>query len=1196
MKITSLLAISSVFIFGFIPLNGQNWVEKMQYRSSNVNDVIMQFDSAWGTRPYQRGYGWKQFKRWQDFWEPRVYPHGLRPPNNHAWKEHLKFKRTFSSEKGVSRSSNWTSMGPDSWTTTSYNPGIGRVNVIAEDPNDPNTIYIGAPAGGCWKSTNAGVNWTVLTDDFQSLGVSAIAIDYTNSNVIYIGTGDDDGGDTYSVGMFKSIDGGITWNEVSPSSSTIFGNSINKIIIHPIDNNTVFIASSTGCHKSTNGGNTWTLLQSGAWRDMELKPDDPNTIYLSSKIFYRSTDGGLSWSNISTGLPNSFNINRAEIAVTAANPDYVYFLCGDYTNASFYGLYRSDNGGTSFSLQANSPNIFAYDMTGSDANSGQSWFDMALTVSPTNAEEIYVGGINVWQSLDGGVSYTIKTHWVYPATVGYVHADIHFLEFIGTRLYCGSDGGIFKSVDNGNSFNDLSSGLSISQFYNIGSSEQVPHKVVGGTQDNGTNLINNGSALHIRGGDGMYAIISPEDSLVMYTSTQNGNFKRTDDGGYHFVDIFPSQSGNGAWVAPLVINPMDHNMLLAGFSEVYFSLDKGLSDAVISSFNTGDLLRNLAIAPSAGFTHFYAGTYDNLFATTNSGAAWTNITSGLPSVAMTSVTVHPTNPLKIWVTFSGVLAGEKVYLSDDGGISWTNISDNLPNLSINCLAFQDGGGVYIGTDVGVYYRDSLLAGWQQFMTGLPNVIVQDLEINYTAGKIRAGTFGRGLWESDLQQPLSAPPIANFSYGNTQICTSDSIEFTDVSIDHAPGWTWYFPGGSPSSSTLRNPKVYYPVSGVYSVKLVVQNPIGSDSITKVLPIVYKPNALDFDLQLDNNAVEVSWNLADSVGNILFESAIFMLAGQDSQLIEKDLCVAPGCYTLTMIDFGFNGLCCAHGVGYYLLRDINGDTLAYGSSYNNLETTTFCVSDSVALAAGGSVIHSVCGMNSGSIDVSAIGGSGSYQYSIDNGVSFQSSSVFDNLSPGTYLVLVQDALSQQFFFSLIVNETDIPEAIASASGTVVYLNQGGLVNFFSTNSAYASSVLWSFPGGTTSSLENPDFTFANGGLQQVILNVTNGNCTDSDTLNINVIDNVNIEEIENAVKLSIIPNPINDKFFLEIEFPKTEDGIEIVIHNSLGQRVFWESVQTIKRYKKQLHFGNEPNGLYYITVFTESSAISKKFLKG
>lgn len=1196
MKFVLICLLATLGILFCSSLHAQSWVDQMQNRSANFYDVQQDFNSSWGNKPYVRGNGWKQYKRWEHFWEPRVFPHGVRPPENYIWKEHLKFSRTFPTNSSGARNANWTPMGPYSWTTSSYNPGIGRINAIAEDPNDPNTLYVGAPAGGCWKSSNGGTSWSVLTDELQAFGVSAIAIDYTDSDIIYLGTGDDDGNDTYSIGLLKTTDGGITWNDVTPSSASIFGSQIYRIIIHPTDPSTIFTASSTGCHKSTDGGATWTNLRAGIWRDMELKPGDPNTIYLSNTIFYKSTNGGTSWNSVNTGLPQTNAINRAEIAVSPDNPEYVYFLAGDESDASFYGLYRSNNSGTSFTLQTNSPNLFSYDMNGNNGG-GQSWYDMALIVSPTNAEEVYVGGINIWKSTDGGSSFNIKSHWYYPPTIAYTHADIHVLEMFGNNLYCGSDGGFFRSTNGGDNFVDLSDGLNITQYYKISVSDQVPNKVLGGTQDNGCNLLEYGDALHTNGADGMECIISPLDSLILYTSSQNGSFRRSNDGGSSFSSIFPTASGSGAWVTPLVMNPQDNDMLLAGYDEVYLSLNKGNSDSLISSFGLGGaLLRNLAIAPSDGYTHFYAGTHNALFATTNGGSNWTNITAGLPGSAISSITVHPTNPLKIWVTFSGIQAGKKVYTSENGGATWTNISSNLPNIPVNCLVYQDGSpnGIYIGTDAGVYYIDTLLASWQQYSIGLPNVVVNDLEINYSIGKIRASTYGRGIWESPIKLPVTTPPTANFSVSNNQICTTDSIEFTDISVDNGPSWLWHFPGGTPSTSTDRNPKVVYPATGVYNVTLIVQNQNGLDSITRSISIDYQPNVLDFNLQLDNRSIDVAWNLKDNTGNTIYSSPLFALHSQDSQLIHTPICLATGCYTLVMIDIASNGLCCSNGSGYYLLTNANGDTLAYGSNYGNTDTTVFCVNQATPLSTGATVTHASCGASDGSIVVTALGGDGNFTYSLNSGITV-TNNTFNHLAAGTYTITVEDAQGQQSVVSATINNNNVPVAVASASSNTIYLNQGGVANFFSTNSTNAATYLWTFPNGTTSTLTNPSFTFTTDGSQQVILTVENGSCSSSDTLTITVVNNVGIIEIENNATINILPNPVEDKFSLNIEFLTLQESVEIIIHNALGQRVFWQEANQIKAYNKRIHLGNEPSGIYIVTVLSKDLSISKKFVK-
>jgi len=1195
MKLQSIII--GVLILSTSWVSAQSWVSKMEDRTVNFYTIQQEFDAYWGNKPYKRGFGWKQFRRWEDFWEPRVYPHGYRPAPNYVWQEHQKFERNYPTSQATKRTSNWQPLGPSSWTSNSYNPGAGRINAIAEDPNNPNVLYVGTPSGGCWKSTDGGSSWTPLTDHFPALGVSAIAIDYTNSNVLYIGTGDDDGNDTYSVGVFKSTDAGNTWSEITPSSASLFGTSIRRIIIHPTNNNILYLASSSGCFKSTDGGSTWSLLRAGGYRDMELHPTNPNIVYLSSDSFFKSTDGGNTWQTITTGLPDPVDVNRAEIAVSPDDSSYVYFLCGKSTNSSFLGLYRSTNAGTSFALQANSPNLFAYDDQGADLSAGQSWYDMALTVSPSNADEVYVGGINVWKSTDGGQSFTIKTHWYYPPGIAYVHADIHTLDFFGNNLYCGSDGGVFKSTNGGTTFADLSAGLEITQLYRIDDSEILTDRVIGGTQDNGCNIIRNNAAWHIRGADGMEVHFAETDTNVVYTSSQYGGFRRSNDGGFNSVQIFPNYSGNGAWVTPLAMNAQDNDMLLAGFDQVILSLDKGTSSTVVSNFNlNNELLRHVAIAPSAGYTHFYAATYNRFFATANGGASWSERTSSLPLAAISSITVHPQDPLKIYLTFSGT-SGTKVYTSDNGGATWTDISKNLPNIPVNCLVYQDGSndGIYVGTDMGIYYTDTLLVGWQPFMTGLPNVIVRDMEINYATGRLIAGTYGRGIWVSPLKPPLTNVPTANFNMSNSFSCVNDSIAFTDLSVDHGAGWQWFFPGGSPSSSTQRNPKTVYPSSGVYDVTLVVQNINGYDTLTKAVPIQYAPNLLNFDLQLDNNAGQTSWRLLDSVGNTLINSGFF--AGQDSQLVQTPICLEAGCYKLSLLDFGGDGICCGPaGQGYYLLTDNNGDTLGLGGSFGNTDTINFCVNQTAPLLAGTNIQNTTCGSGDGQLVVVAIGGDGNYTYSIDGGNTFTNNNTFTSLSAGNYTILVEDGTGAQVSVNATVGVSYVPQAVASVSTATVYLNQGGSVNFFSNNSSHASSYVWRFPDGSTSTQASPSYTFATEDTFQVILEVTNGGCMDADTLSIVVINNVNINVIEKKATIAVIPNPVNERFRLEVDFAALQEDAEIIIHNTLGKAVYWEKIHNKQRLQRDIHFGNEPDGVYIITILNKDMAISKKFVKG
>jgi len=732
----------------------QNYVELMNSPNANFYDVQQSFNDYWQGKEYSKGKGWKQFKRWEYLMEPRVSKNGDLPNPELTWTEHKKFQ-ALNKVKNTgpnNKSANWVSLGPDSWSSIGWNPGIGRINTIAEDPNNGNIIYVGTPAGGCWKSYDYGLSWAPLTDHLATLGVSGIAVNHQNSNTVYIATGDGDGSDTYSIGVLKSNDGGSTWNPTGLNWSTSQSRKTYKIIMHPTDTNVLWAATDNGLWKTIDAGANWTSSINGTIRDIELNPGNPNTVYVcTGSIFYKSIDGGVNFPfNLSNGLPFSQN-SRLAIGVTAADTNYVYVLIAKSSDSSFKGIYLSTNSGDNFSLRSDTPNILGYSTDGSDSG-GQSWYDMAIAVSPTNKNEVYTGGINVWKSTNAGATFNALSKWSWPTGgYGYVHADIHTLDFYGNNLYCGSDGGVFRSTNNGSNWTDLTSGLKISQFYRLGNSVTNSSIIMAGAQDNGSYLHKNNTWTHVTGGDGMECVVDYSNANIMYSTSQYGHIYKSTNGGNSFNGITGSiTTEEGAWVAPYMLDPVNHNTIYLGYENVWKSTNAGAFWYTISNFTSGDKLRSLVVAPSNNNV-IYAATYSEIYKTIDGGSNWINISAGLPSTSISYITVHNTNPDIMWLSMSGSSNGVKVYHSTNGGNTWSNISGNLPNIPINCIVYENGSnnGVYVGTDLGVYYKDDNLSNWIAYMVDLPNVMVHELEIHYGAGKIRAATHGRGLWETDL---------------------------------------------------------------------------------------------------------------------------------------------------------------------------------------------------------------------------------------------------------------------------------------------------------------------------------------------------------------------------------------------------------------------------------------------------------------
>lgn len=787
-KIKLPIALVLCLLCGAFYAQAQDWTKKMQQNNANFYDIKKSFNEHWKDRPYERARGYKQFKRWEYFWETRVLPSGEFPKAGIKQTEWRKYLQTHPELKNgdmlrTTGSGNWTTMGPNS-SGGGYE-GVGRINCVGFDPNNSSIYYVGTPAGGLWKTADGGSSWSNLTDDLPVIGVSSIAVHPTNSNIIYIATGDADGGDTPSVGVMKSTDGGSTWNATGLNWEMSQGRRISVLLIHPGSPDILVAATSIGIYKTTNAGSTWSVTASGSYRDMEFKPGSPATMYAtgqgsnSSHQVFVSTNTGSSWSQTT----NFSGKGRVAIAVSAANPSFVAAVTSGSSNG-FAGFYTSSNSGSSFSLKfsSSSKNLLGWAVNGNDSG-GQGWYDLAITVSPTNANIIHVGGVNNWKSTDGGSSWNINSHWSGSGGITTVHADKHYLTYHPTQtntLFECNDGGIYKTTNGGSSWTDITNGMAHTQFYKIGVSQSNASYVVAGAQDNGTKLKSASSWSNIGGGDGMECIIDPSDHNIQYYSIYYGRITRLNNGSYSTIsDNIPGKP-KGAWVTPYVLDPSNGQTILIGYNDVFRSTNRGDSWTNISNGQVGSSnLNAIAVAPSSSNT-IYAATYRAIYRTTNA-SSWSNITNNLPtsSNSITYIAVSSTDPNTVWVTLSGYTSGNKVFKSTNGGTSWTNISGSLPNLPVNCITHDSNTSnesLYIGTDVGIFYRNNTLNDWVSFSNGLPNVVVRELEIQKATSKIRAGTYGRGLWESDLYGSSSstAPSITSFTPSNGDVGTSVTI--------------------------------------------------------------------------------------------------------------------------------------------------------------------------------------------------------------------------------------------------------------------------------------------------------------------------------------------------------------------------------------------------------------------------------------
>ncbi len=721
----------------------RDWTQMMCEPNTNVFEVEAAFNDFWGNRTYQKGKSFKQFYRWKKLMMPYTDEQGYIHRADET-REIMKYQKKYPAQK---QQAAWVELGPNRPTST----GIGRLNHITFHPSNASILYGGSASGGLWRSRDNGASWNGTTDHLPRLGVSDLVIHPTDPNIMYMATGDGDGnaGVSPSYGLVKSLDGGGSW-EVSLDVS---GDSqyINEIIINPENPDILLAATSFGLYRTEDAGGSWERMYTGTIEDILFKTDDPNTVFACGNggtMFLRSVDGGLIWTHITEGLPSD-NVGRKMIAVTPANPNYVYIVIGrdrDSGNISdpgspdnsfqFRGLYRSINGGLSFELRGNEdPNLF----------SGQSWYDLALNVSPTNPNQVFIGEVELIRSNNGGSSWQTINF----AGGDWVHVDIHDIEFhpLTGDLYVASDGGLYRSTNSGSSFQRITDGLGITEYYRMGASSTNLDFILAGSQDNGTMFYSGDSDdwRDFGGGDGMECIIDYTNENWRTYSFQFGTVRRWDNGSDQNFISSGTTGEQGNWTTPYIQHPTKPDIFYAGYQSIWKTTNRGNSWENISEELTGTTMEFVAAAPSDADNYIYASDGNRVFVTKNGGQDWESHGIG-GNGFLSGLSIHPSNPEILWAA-----QGRGVFKSEDAGENWEDVSGSLPNIPALTVAYQGGTEetIYVGMTVGVYYRDNTMEDWQPLMDGFPNVRVSELELMPCDGKLRAATYGRGVWETDM---------------------------------------------------------------------------------------------------------------------------------------------------------------------------------------------------------------------------------------------------------------------------------------------------------------------------------------------------------------------------------------------------------------------------------------------------------------
>lgn len=743
--------------------------------------VILGF-SAFQSAHLQTGILFKGEKPQEHYFLSKQYPYlgeGIDEYKNAVIKELKRIKQTRAYGNA------WKMEGP-------LNTG-GRINCVAIHPTSANTYLVGCADGGIFKTTDGGQTWTPVFDEAYALSVSSIEFDPNNPQIVYAGTGDEVLGGYSHIGngIYKSTDGGNTWANSGLKNTGVVG----KIIIDPNNSSTIYAGTTgnpflydpnRGVYKSTDAGATWTkvlYLGTGVGiGDMVINTTNSSIIYATGRHrfrsnnasiitgqrtkIYRSSNGGSTWDTLSSGLPVGDQC-RIGLCISSSNPDILYANYVD-NQLECGGIYKTTNGGNSWTMVND----------GSSINMGGfGWYFGPIGIDPNDNNKVYVLAISLYKSTNGGVNFS---------DIGsFTHADKHDLKFKNSsELLLGTDGGFYTSNSGGSSWT-LSNNLPITQFYEVGYNPFDSLNYYGGAQDNGSNV---GSALsglnnwiHYYGGDGFKPAFNWANDQVLYTEWQNGNIVATDNGGASWSDIAQSviSSDRTSWNTPYLVSSFNPDDLYMGTYRVHKNtwgpfdgwspISNDLTDGTNNTFHIISDVDQSSL--SAGL--LYVGTSDSrVWITSNDGANWTLINTGLPNRYVSAVKASPNSTQQAVVSFSGYRNNDSlphIYYTTNQGTTWTSIAGDLPNFAINDVWIQVGkqdSNIVVATDGGVYATRNKGAHWERVGNNMPIIPVFDIDYNPATKRLIAGTFARSMQTIEVDSVFNGKEQTNVGLSHT----------------------------------------------------------------------------------------------------------------------------------------------------------------------------------------------------------------------------------------------------------------------------------------------------------------------------------------------------------------------------------------------------------------------------------------------
>ncbi len=1034
------------------------WAQKMYSANPNVFEVDNLYRSYYNSHNFVKSFHTQYYKRWRRRVDDFIDLAGFVDSSK---LEQYSSTRVFRSGSLLEeKAGSWSVVGPLQVYSESGDYKANQTNVYSLGRCEafPDVMYCGTEPGEIYKSIDGGTNWTNVSYDLgTSWGTTSVAVDPTNPDIAYAGGGNI---------LYKTADGGLTWT-IALNTSAL---DPNEIYVHKTNPNIVLIAGDAGVQRSADAGNTWSTVLNDPAYDIKANPMNPDKLYLVMDgmdddvvDFYVSTDAGATWAQQSSGWYSSTDPDRychgARIAVTEADTTRVYaYLIGDSKpgDIGYIGIFRSDDGGYNWinpigqvggPYSATIPNL----ARGSDTWAyHQGFYNCAIMGNKDDADQIVIGGLNMWRSNDGGLTFDCVNGyqcWNYS-----MHVDMQDFRQFGSEYWASTDGGIYKSTDFFNTQPDVSMhGIHGSDYWGFGSGWNVD-LLVGGLYHNGNAVYYQdyapGEFLNLGGGEAPTGYVNPGQERRVYLSDVGSKIVPENIGDPIIgasMGMAPNESYWAAESSEMEFHPNCYNIIYLGKNnQIFKSTDGGTLFSAIYTGGSGNTVTYIEVSrerPEVQYAVVRTSGSCLLVKTENEWTTSTVLSTPISS-SKALIAVDPSNDDNIWIAFPYGSNGSKVYRSIDGGTNWINItSGELDGHSIHSMALIGGtdGGVYLGSNMTVFYKNNSMSNWAVDDSGLPVKINTDiLKPFYRDGKIRMASYGKGLWESPLYESPNGPVAKIMVNSLTALCEADTFYFDDHSMLNHSGasWSWTFENASIPTSTLRNPAVTFNSTGTFLVTLSVTNAGGQSDLDSLYITIDTPVATELQEDFETMFPPSEWSGA-STGNINWEQTTSVGgfgSSSNSMMVDNYNVYAWGdhCDIIAPVDFSSAGNgWLSFDVAYARYSSVNKDSLEVLVSDDcgqNWTTVYFKADADLPTApdySAGQFVPTSSQWRKDSVDLSSYIGNNNLRISFRNHGGYGQALYVDNINLGGFPVELTK--EEQPFFSVYPNPVSNSESL-------------------------------------------------------------------------------------------------------------------------------------------------------------------------